>query len=132
MVGQYLRMRSKYASIEMAGTFRAWKHSVAFGDDRATDEAEKRAVRGGSNEAVATGGVVCVGDDIGDEARGVLDAGRSSAEERLLKDDGESLDGWLTDELAVLCRLVAVLEAVSSARLLRMKLLPLLRPRGIG
>ena len=29
VVGQYLRIRSKYDSIEMVGTFRAWKRAVA-------------------------------------------------------------------------------------------------------
>jgi hypothetical protein len=44
-------MRSRYASIEMAGTLRAWKHSVADGDDSACADAVSNDVTGGDASA---------------------------------------------------------------------------------
>lgn len=43
-----MRIRRRYASIEMAGTFRAWKHSVALGELSARDDAVRRLDTGGS------------------------------------------------------------------------------------
>lgn len=39
VVGQYLRIRKRYASNEIVGTFRAWKARVAEGVPRATRDA---------------------------------------------------------------------------------------------
>jgi hypothetical protein len=126
-------MRSKYASIEIAGTFRAWKHRVAFGEERATDEAENREVRGGSDGFGVELEAAFGSEGRGDVVCGVVDDGRLGVGEESFDEEGDGFEGCLNDEeVLVLWRLVDGLAMTSSGRLFRMKLLPRLRLSGIG
>lgn len=60
LVGQYLRMRRRYASIEICGTLRAWNASTADADDSAVREAEKTS----SPDVFTVCGEVAVWDNI--------------------------------------------------------------------
>lgn len=47
MVGQYLRMRRRYDSIEIVGTFRAWKNKGDVGDATDVRDAEVKELNKG-------------------------------------------------------------------------------------